>query len=127
MPLDGASLDFTGRMMLDAADRIERCGLAKFEEYDSAGHMCWAGALRMAFFNRPDDSRVCFQEAMELSQLPISASGVIANERFCSFLRVVAKRMGHREYYYAIDWNNSYETTAEDVVKALREHAYAEA
>lgn len=93
------------KMLLEAANIVERRGLAKGRQEDDDGHVCVQGAISIAATGATVNNGDAYCLATKMLSRYLRATGVeerLAPETGCAY------------------WNNQPERTQEDVVGALR-------
>lgn len=114
MPFDGTHIDAAGKVLLDAADLLERDGWCQFARKNRDGNMCAVGALSMA------------------------ATGTELYPGFCDRLTKAAERMAvsipdddpkliyvSSPFAKVMVWNDHGRRTKEEVIAAMRKAALA--
>ena len=94
--------------LLQAADLIEKHGLAKLSLVESYGSMCFVGALSMATTGSP------------MPALAPAYGGLImtASKAVAEVLNI--PRGEHSVSLDLVNWNNAAERTAQEVIAAMR-------
>lgn len=105
-----ANLDEQSRILLRAADLLEKHGLAKHCQRDSEGRMCMAGAIIVAAGGTPETFYSWTGDALG-SCYPSRAAWEAA-------MRVIKGLPGCT--YGPANWNNAPERTKDEVVAKLR-------
>ena len=102
-------LTTTSRILLDAADYMEKHGFCKFMLCDEKGAVCLRGAIYAA-----TEGSVVRGNHWGFNDTAIAADAV------------VAKHLGHGEAIQNVNWNNAPERTKDEAVSALRSAALSD-
>lgn len=102
-----AELDEPAKLLLKAADLIEKYGLAKWMTCDAEGRMCLRGAIRVAGGAEKARGITAWWRSDDMEKE--------ADAR-------IRRSLGDRSDFgdTSADWNNAYERTKDEVVAKLR-------